>query len=191
MSPRAHLRADAPKLPRRHASWTSCALLVALGAAVVLGTSACRESPRLRAARAPTIEPTPPDVRGPRVRFEHAGDGEVVPLVRAFVTRAQAQGRVPLVYVGATWCEPCQYFHSAAERGELDAQLPALALLEFDRDRDGERLDAAGYGSRMIPLFVSPQADGRASERRIEGSIHGPGSPAQILPRLLAILPTH
>ncbi len=164
---------------------------------VVTVVAGCRETPHQRGTqipsdleeRAPVSPPVDREDRAPRVRFEPATDGEVVSLVRAFVTRSQAEGRVPLVYVGATWCEPCQYFHAAAERGELDAQLPGLALLEFDRDRDGERLDAAGYGSRMIPLFVSPQTDGHPSERRIEGSIHGPGSPAQIVPRLLAILP--
>jgi hypothetical protein len=40
----------------------------------------------------------------------------------------------------------------------------------------------------MIPLFAVPTDDGRASERRLEGSIHGPGSPTEIAPRLRAIL---
>lgn len=124
----------------------------------------------------------------PQVRFEHAGEGEVTALVRAFADRARAEGRTPLVYVGATWCEPCGYFHAAAERGDLDHDLPSIALLEFDRDHDAARLDAAGYGSRMIPLFAVPASDGRASDRRIEGSIHGPGSPSEIAPRLRAIL---
>ncbi len=156
---------------------------------------ACRESPRLRASRSPSEEsPRGPSTEarvpeGPRVRFEPAPEGEVRQLVRAFVARARAEGREPIVYVGASWCEPCRYFHAAAERGDLDGSLPALALLEFDRDRDGDRLDAAGYGSRMIPLFVSPEPDGAPSARRIEGSIHGPDSPQEIVPRLLAILP--
>lgn len=159
-----------------------------------LSSSACRESPRLRASRG-TREESPPAAsrdphvpEGPRLRFEPAPEGEVRALVRAFVARARAEGREPIVYVGATWCEPCRYFHAAAERGDLDGSLPALALLEFDRDRDGDRLDAAGYASRMIPLFVSPEPDGAPSARRMEGSIHGPGSPAEIVPRLLAIL---
>lgn len=112
----------------------------------------------------------------------------MAPQVRAFAARARSEGREPLVYVGATWCEPCRYFHDAAERGDLDEALPRLALLEYDLDEDAERLAAAGYASRMIPLFVVPGADGRGSDRRIEGSIHGPGSPAQIAPRLRAIL---
>jgi thiol-disulfide isomerase/thioredoxin len=134
--------------------------------------------------------PTPPPARdeGPLVRFVPAGEGDVPALAQAFAREARAEGRAPLVYVGATWCEPCRYFHAAAENGELDPELPRLALLEFDRDRDGARLDAAGYSSRMIPLFVVPGDDGRATSRRIEGSIHGPGSPAEITPRLRAMI---
>lgn len=129
------------------------------------------------------------ETSGPRVRFvAAAAEGDVAPLVRAFVAEARAEGRVPLVYVGATWCEPCQYFHRAAEEGALDPTLPRLALLELDLDRDRDRLAAAGYASRMIPLFVVPAEDGRATPRRIEGSIHGPGSPAEITPRLHALL---
>lgn len=166
------------------ASAPARALLLSLCALAMLG---CRETPSLRATQLAAAHEAP--ARPPHVHFEPAARGEVTELVRAFVARAEARGALPLVYVGASWCEPCQYFHAAAERGELDATLPALALLEFDRDHDGARLDAAGYGSRMIPLFVSPNDDGTPSARRMEGSIHGPGSPAEITPRLLAILP--
>ena len=150
----------------------------------------------LLAACAPaTPRPSPRDAGAPHaapatphIRFEHAADGALAPLVRTFVDRAHAEGRVALVYVGAKWCEPCRYFHAAAERGELDAVLPPLALLELDLDRDGARITEAGYRSQMIPLFAVPGPDGRASGRHIEGSIHGPGSPAQITPRLRALL---
>ncbi len=135
-----------------------------------------------------TSAPPRPAPSGPRIRFERAGPGELAPLVRAFAARAATEERRPLVYVGATWCEPCRYFHAAAERGDLDDALPRLALLELDLDVDGPRLVEAGYGSRMIPLFVVPDPDGRGSDRRIEGSIHGPGSPNEISPRLRAIL---
>jgi hypothetical protein len=136
---------------------------------------------------APAVAPIAP-APTPRVRFEPAGEGDLAAIVQAFVVTARAEGRTPLVYVGATWCEPCRYFHAAAVRGDLDGELPPLALLELDRDRDGARIDAAGYGSQMIPLFAVPGPDGRASDRRIEGSIHGAGSPAEIVPRLRGIL---
>jgi hypothetical protein len=144
--------------------------------------------PPSEAEPVPPALPTPPGGEHAHVRFEPAPEGDLPPIVAAFAARARAEGRTPLVYVGATWCEPCQYFHAAAERGALDGELPPLALLELDRDRDGERIDAAGYGSRMIPLFAIPGPDGRGSGAQIEGSIHGPGSPMQIVPRLLALI---
>ena len=163
--------------------------------------AACTSAAEPTAAEPTAAEPTAaersaaemPEAAAPspstaRIAFVEADGGDVFAQVASLVSRAHAEGRAPLVYVGATWCEPCQYFHAAALRGDLDGELPPLLLLEFDRDRDGERLDAAGYSSRMIPLFVVPSEDGRPSDAHIEGSIHGPGSPAQIVPRLLAIL---
>jgi hypothetical protein len=123
------------------------------------------------------------------VRFVHADpDGEVAPMVVRLQNEALHEHRHLLVYVGATWCEPCQYFHRAADAHALDTAFPDLTLLEFDLDHDAERLQRAGYVSRMIPLFTRPGADGRATERHIEGSIHGPGSVAEMSPRLRALL---
>lgn len=151
---------------------------------------ACEGSP----AESPTEPATPAaeadDAQGPQLRFFPAAPGELSAVVRAFMAEARSEDRIPLVYVGASWCEPCHYFHEAADSGELDDRLPRLALLELDLDRDGPRIEAAGCASRMIPLFAVPGEDGRCTDRRIEGSIHGPDSPSQILPRLRAILPT-
>lgn len=125
---------------------------------------------------------------GPKVRFDEAADGEVAPLVARAIDKGHDQHRRVLVYVGATWCEPCQRFHHAAERGELDAALEPITLVEFDLDRDADRLHAAGYQSQYIPLFAVPLPDGRSSGKQIEGSIKGEGAVAQILPRLRALL---
>jgi thiol:disulfide interchange protein len=114
--------------------------------------------------------------------------GEVQEIVRAELARAKGEDRRLLVYVGAAWCEPCQRFHDAAKAGQLDAAFPGLRLLEFDLDRDKERLERAGYASRMIPLFAVPRADGTGSGEQIEGSIKGPGAVDQISPRLRALL---
>jgi len=114
--------------------------------------------------------------------------GEIADLVRSELDRARSDGRDVLVYVGATWCEPCQRFHQAAASGALDGRFPGLRLLEFDLDRDGERLLRAGYQSRYIPLFARPAPDGRASGRFIEGSIKGDGAVAEIAPRLESLL---
>jgi hypothetical protein len=114
--------------------------------------------------------------------------GEVASIVNGEIRRATTDGRKVLVYVGATWCEPCQRFHKAAASGKLDAAFPGLRLIEFDSDRDGERLASAGYVSRFIPLFARPGTDGRSSGRQIEGSIKGDGAVDEIAPRLRDLL---
>ncbi|MEO8874714.1 MAG: thioredoxin family protein, partial [Polyangiaceae bacterium] len=99
--------------------------------------------------------------------------GEVPDIVKAQL--AQTPSKL-IVYVGATWCEPCQRFHEAVNSGALDADLAGFTFLAFDMDRDRERLHPAGYQSKYIPLFVIPGADGRGGPgKQIEGSITGPG----------------
>jgi thiol-disulfide isomerase/thioredoxin len=113
---------------------------------------------------------------------------DVAETVRREVVRAKADKRDLLVYVGATWCEPCQYFHKAAAAGELDTTFPGLRLVEFDLDRDRDSLIRAGYISKMIPQFAVPRDDGSSSGEQIEGSIKGPRAVEQITPRLKALL---
>ncbi len=122
------------------------------------------------------------------VEIVAAPAGEVGPTVKRELARARADGRRLLVYVGASWCEPCQRFHDAAAAGELDTVFPGLRLLEFDLDRDRDALEKAGYASKMIPLFALPNDDGTGTGQQIEGSIKGPGAVLQIQPRLQALL---
>ena len=117
-----------------------------------------------------------------------AGTEDLITIVQREAARAQKDGKKLVLYVGAEWCEPCKRFHAAAEAGELDRTFPDLRLLELDRDRDEARLARAGCLSKLIPLFAVPDAQGRCSDRRIEGSIKGPGAVAEISPRLAAIL---
>ena len=116
------------------------------------------------------------------------GEGDVDAIVRSAQVKAMADRRRVVVYVGASWCEPCQRFHHAAERGELDATFPDVDLLGFDADHDAERLASAGYVSKLIPLFALPGPDGRASGKQVEGGIKGEGAVGFIAPRLEKML---
>jgi thiol-disulfide isomerase/thioredoxin len=126
--------------------------------------------------------------RPAKPEFRPAAEGDVTTVVTRALADAQRDRRKILVYVGATWCEPCRRFHRAVEEGKLDADFPSLRLIEFDLDRDQARLVAAGYASRLIPLFALPNADGRASGRQMEGSIKGDGAVNEIVPRLAGLL---
>jgi thiol-disulfide isomerase/thioredoxin len=167
-------------------------------AAALLVLAACSRSEE----RAATVEPAasaepaprstavaPPLVLARGIRIvKAAADPDAAHLIRAEREKAAGDGRRLIVYVGAKWCEPCQRFHHAAERGELDDAFPDLTVLEFDLDEDRDRIVRAGYGSKLIPLFVLPGDDGRASERRFEGGVKGDGAVSNIIPRLRGLL---
>jgi thiol-disulfide isomerase/thioredoxin len=153
----------------------------AAAASLAVGACSKKEEP---------VKPEPPAAKAAPVPVEivKTTGADVAETVRREIVRAKADKRDLLVYVGATWCEPCQYFHNAAAAGQLDATFPGLRLVEFDLDRDKEALERAGYSSKMIPLFALPRDDGSGSGEQIEGSIKGPSAVQQITPRLKALL---
>jgi thiol-disulfide isomerase/thioredoxin len=165
-------------------------LLAALGCAA----SACRDEPPPkpdpagssddRAGRAAATTTTKNKVEW----VDAPADEDVAAAVKRELDRAKSDGRTLLVYVGATWCEPCERFHHAAQEGKLDDELPGLRFFAFDLDRDRERLARAGYTSKMIPLFTIPREDGTSSGRQIQGGIKGDGAAAELSARLLRLL---
>jgi hypothetical protein len=152
---------------------------------VALAAGACDPPSRPPAPSATASQAAAPS---PPIEWVAAPDGDVVEIVLRERERAKRDGRTLLVYVGAVWCEPCKRFHEAADRGEIAGELPPLRMLELDLDRDADRLAAAGYGSKMIPLFAVPGPDGRGTDLRMEGSIKGAGAVSNIVPRLRALL---
>ncbi len=125
----------------------------------------------------------------PHLELRDAPPGDdVAAVVRTELAAAKRAGKQLLVYVGASWCEPCQRFHDAAAAGQLDEAFGQLRLLVFDHDRDLDALHRAGYESRLIPLFALPKPDGTSTGRQSEGSIHGDGAVGEITPRLKALL---
>lgn len=109
-------------------------------------------------------------------------------MIIAELARAKAADMSLLVYVGATWCEPCRRFHEAVAAGALNGPLHGVRFLEFDLDRHARPLRDAGCESELIPLFVVPTADGRCSDQRTMGGVKGVGAVGNIMPRLLALL---
>lgn len=110
--------------------------------------------------------------------------------VKAELSRAEADGRKLVIYVGASWCEPCVRFHDAVLSGELDRELAGVRFLELDADQH-ERIRGEadlGCASRMIPLFARPTAEGRCGAERVEGAIKGEGAVGFILPRLRVLI---
>ncbi len=160
-------------------------------------TTTATASSRATPIPAPTPTPTPTPTDAPmgvlaptdQLRtIAAAPEGDVATQVKELMTREAKDGRKVLVYIGATWCEPCKRFHASAARGDLDKEFPNLTLLEYDADRDGERLVTANYNTRLIPYFGLPAADGKGTGRHIEGGVKGSVAVEDIAPRLHELL---
>lgn len=151
----------------------------------------CKSEPSRTDVVAPTSA-TPGTATAPPNHLELVKAKPHVPvevLMQDELERADGTGQRVIVYVGAAWCEPCRYFHDAAAKGELDEAFPNLRIVEFDLDDDEARLQVAGCRSRMIPLFARVTPEGKCDpERRMMGSIKGPGAVTNITPRLRALL---
>ena len=179
---------DAMQTPRTPVTMMHRAFGVLLALLTLTALSSCRMQEDVSDKKSPGSASSPPSSPKSGPRFVKGSSEEVASVVRRELASAKSEGREVLVYVGATWCEPCQRFHESAARGELDAAFPRLTLVEFDLDRDGDRLRAAGYASQFIPLFALPSADGRGTGKQIEGSVKGEGAVAEITPRLRGLL---
>jgi thiol-disulfide isomerase/thioredoxin len=146
-----------------------CAPLLLLVGAAVLG---CNPPPMKSAATdaatgsVPSASPPPSaPTSGGRVELlEASTDTDALSLIRTKRLEARAAGRVLVVYVGATWCDPCKKFKAEVQSGRLDARLARVTLLAFDADRDAARLGAAGYSYKFVPFVALPAADGSPAD---------------------------
>lgn len=163
---------------------TGLAVLLSACTADPPGPPAPATTPATPATPASSLAAGIPAGRPPRLVPAPAG-GTVAEVVTAELGVGDTQ---LVVYVGASWCEPCVAFHDALLAGQLDADLPGVRFLEFDLDRDKARLEADGYTSRYVPLFALPGPDGRASGRQIQGGVKGAGAAANLVQRLQPLL---
>ena len=108
--------------------------------------------------------------------------------IKAAMAQAKAEGFQPVVFVSASWCEPCVRFKKAVKAGKLKDKIRGARFLEFDNDKEKRALEAAGYRSRLLPLFAIPGDDGRASFRKIQGGVKGEKAVSDLTTRLSAFL---
>jgi thiol-disulfide isomerase/thioredoxin len=132
---------------------------------VALAIGGCKDAPP---SGAPALKPE---------WLTAPADEPVATIMLREADRAAGEGRKVLLYVGASWCEPCQLFHEAVAAGKLDAELGGLRFVAFDLDHDRRRLAMAGCSSDMIPLFARPTAEGRCdATARVAGAMKGDGA---------------
>jgi len=112
-----------------------------------------------------------------------SADADAISLIRTERLRAKAEGRVLVVYVSATWCDPCKELKAEIEAGHLDERLGKTTLLAFDADKDLDRLGAAGYTFKFVPYVALPGADGRPVDAQ-SATGHGSSAWKELLGKL-------
>ena len=167
-------------------------------AALILGSACSKEESgqyqkvELRPSAPATAPPqgqSPPAHGG--IEWIEVGEvSNVAERVRAELTRAQREKKRLIVYVGALWCEPCERFLKASKTEDFGQEFASVRFLKFDLDKHASALGRAGYDSQYIPLFVLPNKDGRASEKRSVGSKQGQAAVAYLKERVLSLLKT-
>lgn len=95
---------------------------------------------------------------------EASADADTLSLIRTQRLQARADSRVLVVYVSATWCDPCKKFKMELDSGRLDDRLAKITFLAFDADKDMDRLGSAGYKFKFVPFVALPSADGSPSD---------------------------
>jgi thiol-disulfide isomerase/thioredoxin len=115
--------------------------------------------------------------------IEATPDSDAPSTIRTKRLEAKAADRVLVVYVGATWCEPCQQLKREIASGRLDERFSRLTLLAFDADADADRLGAAGYVYRFVPYVALPGPDGRPSDAQ-QATGQGQGAWRELLGKL-------
>jgi len=95
--------------------------------------------------------------------------GELLPLLAAQVERAKGKGLVPIVEFYADWCPPCRAFQQALEHPRMREALRGTLLIKVNAEDWQDKMKGTGYVVRSIPLFVLPNADGRPSDKILDG----------------------
>lgn len=173
-----------------HARAAARVVCAAFAAVVVSACSSPEATPEPMASGASSAAPTAPGA-GAQGKVEWVkvpAGAEPRAWVKSEVERARADQKKLVLYVGAKWCEPCQHFHEATERGELDAAFPDLRLVQFDHDDEAATIAELGCGSNYIPLFSVPDADGHCTRKQIQGGIKGTNNVAFLTDKLRKLI---
>ena len=156
---------------------------------LALALAACNPTPKEAAKVDPSPSPSPSTststtkTGGKIVVLPAAQDSDALSAIRTERLKAKAEGRVLVVYVSATWCDPCKKLKEEIEAGRLDDRYGKTTLLAFDADKDIDRLGAAGYTFKFVPYVALPGADGRPAESQ-EATGHGKDAWKELLGKL-------
>jgi hypothetical protein len=160
------------------------AALMFSGASIV----ACEATDKGTQVPAATAEKAPQAKAGQSerwVKIGKRGSAALADGVKAEVAKAQAKKLTPIVYVGATWCDPCLALKKHRDDPKMVDAFEGTFVIEIDADDwNAASFGALGYKTSVIPIFIAVDAEGKATGRTIDGGAWGDNIPQNMAPPL-------
>lgn len=105
--------------------------------------------------------------------------------LKAEVGKAAERRQKPILYIGATWCEPCAALKKYKSDPRMAEAFEGTYVIELDLDDwKLDELKALGLRAGVVPVFHALGADGRASGKTIDGGAWGDNIPENMAPPL-------
>lgn len=134
---------------------------------------ACRDEPAMPAET--TAAPARSHGAGASHWIEQERSGTALDaLLAGHARRAAGQGLRPVLYVGASWCQPCKLLAQHRDDPRVASALRGTYMVEIDFDDwTVAELGAAGYGVQAVPVFFAIGGAGEAAGPRLDGGAWG------------------
>lgn len=161
-------------------------LLLATCALVAISTAGCKDklAPSSTVTTGAAAPASTAKVSGEGWTAIEKG-GSLASSVKAEVAKAQAAGKKPIVYIGATWCPPCKAIKKYKTDPQMAAAFAGTYIIELDVDDwAAADLTGLGYKAGSIPVFIAVGPDGKATGPNINGGAWGDNIPANMAPPL-------
>ena len=105
--------------------------------------------------------------------------------IKARVADAEKAKLKPVVYVGATWCEPCLAIKKHRDDPRMKEAFTGVAIIEVDMDQwKSEQFAELNMKPSAIPVFYAVGSDGKATGKEIDGGAWGDNIPENMAPPL-------